>query len=148
MKIWVWLGETKNQQILGFVGGGLVAVVTFLVQFGVFDIKPSNKTSPPAVGTAVHPAPATSPATSAVAGEDLAVQALLNALVRKEKADKAEQEYKQERDAWDFAQKLNTSASYQAYLSEYPQGHYVRFANAAVDAFRSPIPVKQPAMNF
>lgn len=146
MKIWEWLGETRNQQILGFIGTALVAIGAALAQFGIFEPK-KTPASPSSAQTApVHPASAV-PSTATTSGEDPAVQALLNALVRKEKSDKAEQEYRQEKEAWDIAQKLNTETAYQAYLSEYPKGHYARFASAAIDKLRSPIGTIQPAMN-
>jgi hypothetical protein len=151
MSVWTWLGEQKNQQILMFIGGGMGAgvavVVPLLFQFGVFEPKAAPVVKPVvATPQAVTPRAVSAPAATATGG-DPSVQVLLDVLVRKEKADKAEREYKQEGDAWEFAQKLNTIKGYQVYLSDYPKGHYAHFAMAAIDKLRSPVLVAQPDMN-
>lgn len=135
--VWTWLGEQKNQQILMFVGGAVVATFAALTQFGLFEVKPSvvvNKptaTPPPVVAT---PAPISAPVT--VSKDD---QLLLETMARKEKSDRLEREYRQELDAWESALHLETIAGYQAYLSDYPKGRHARFALAAIDKLRSPI---------
>ncbi len=143
MKIWEWLGESKNQQILIFLGGALAGAVAIIVpllfQFGVFEPKPVPAKTPPA-GVTAAPAP------------DVAMKTLVDILIQKEKADaeKARLAYKQELQAWDFAQKLHTARGYQAYLSDYPKGEFSSLANAALDKFRNSVVVvaEMPAISI
>lgn len=145
--VWTWLGESKNQQVLVFVGGGLAAIVTALIKFGLFEVQPSvvvNKPTTNSSPVASTPAPASAPVS--LGKNDPSVQLLLDALARKEKTDRAEREYRQELEAWESALRLDTIAGYQAYLSEYPKGHHARFALAAIDKLRSPLPLAQSSV--
>ena len=138
--VWSWLTDDKNQKTLMFVGGGLLAVVTALSQLGVFEIKPSvvvdHKTARP---ISAVPAPAASTPVAASAAADPSVKQLLEAIAQKDKTDQAEREYRQEREAWQLAQQLNTIAGFQAYLSDYPNGRHAHFAEASIDKLRSPV---------
>ncbi len=145
--VWSWLTDDKNQKTLMFVGGGLLAVVTALSQLGFFEIKPSvvvdHKTARP---ISAVPAPAASAPVAASAAADPSVKQLLEAIAQKDKTDQAEREYRQEREAWQLAQQLNTIAGFQAYLSDYPNGRHAHFAEASIDKLRSPL-TPLPATN-
>ncbi len=135
MAAWEWLKESKNQQTLLLIsisaaaGATMLGVGIVLFQGGLF--KPRTPDSPPASSVAEAPSP-TSPTSSVAAASDESVKILLDVLARKEQADQAELAYKQEAKAWDAARTLNTQASYQAYLIDYPKGSYVRLAYAAM----------------
>lgn len=126
MTAWEWLSESKNQQVLMFIGTGIGAVVagvgTVLIQLGWFEPKTLS------VKPAVIAAP---PAASAVNDESLRI--LLDVLAHKEQSDKAELAFKQETKVWDAARELNTLAGHQAYLADYPKGGYARLAHAAIE---------------
>lgn len=135
MTAWEWLSESKNQQVLMFIGTGVGAVVagvgTVLIQLGWFEPKiPSAK---PAVAAAP-----TSAAASTVNDESLRI--LLEVLAHKEQSDKAEFAFKQESKAWDAARELNTLAGHQAYLADYPKGGYARLAHAAIEKLSNTAP--------
>lgn len=54
-----------------------------------------------------------------------------------------EDERRMEDEAWELAKRLNTLASYQAYLASYPQGRYAAAARVAIAGLQ-PVPVPTP----
>lgn len=141
MTVWEWLSESKNQQVLMFIGTGVGAMVagvgTVLIQLGWFEPKTLN-TKP---ASSVITVPVSSVASTA---NDESLRILLGVLAHKEQADKVELAYKQESKVWDAARELNTLAGHQAYLADYPKGGYARLAHAAIDKLSSTAPSSSP----